>query len=177
MGGGNRRGGGGGTRGDDRRPNTETVNVVVRWDSALPIQHALLRQTGRTADDPKPDATAIPPDTYVIAVMGLTLPRSDAYGDDQDTSDDAKDRAKAQDRMREQLLDAGQLIVRGRTVAADDVHLEGRNGSIAMRFIFPKSAGISTEEKDVTFTFASRGVKLEHKFHLPDMIYLGKLAI
>ena len=153
-----------------------SMNVIVRWESALPVQHALLRQRGREPEESK--AAETNEKYYVIAVLGFRAP-SQPDGGDQDTLDqDRKSASQENDRLRSRFLDAAQLIVPGRpSIAAEDVQFEGRNGSTAIRFLFPRSSGISAGDKEVTFELQSRGMKLEHKFHLNDMQYQGKLAL
>jgi hypothetical protein len=172
------RGGNGGNYPDDssRGGMRSTMNVVVRWESALPIQHALLRQNGREPEESK--AAATNEKYYVIAVLGFRAP-SQRDGEDPDALDHDRDSAgKENDRLRSRFLDAAQLVFKGRpSIAAEDVQFEGRNGSTAIRFLFPRSNGISAGDKEVTFELQSRGVKLEYKFHLSDMQYQGKLAL
>ena len=93
---------------------------------------------------------------------------------DHDRKGDSQDN----DRLRSRFLDAAQLVLKGRPpIAAQDVQFEGRNGSTAIRFLFPRSSGISADDKEVTFELQSRGMKLEHKFRLSEMVYQGKLAL
>ena len=151
------------------------MNVVLRWESALPVQHALLRERGRDADEPKA-ADDASQKNYVIAVMGLQLPGRRGGSDPDDLDQDRSDQRN--DDKRSMLLDAAQLVPKGRApIAAEDVQMEGRNGSTAIRFLFPKTRPISADEKEVNFHFETRGLKVEHKFHLGDMNYLGKLAL
>jgi len=178
MGGGGGRGGNGGNYPDDspRGGGMRSMNVVVRWESALPIQQVLLRQRGRDPEESKtPESNE---KNYVIAVLGFRMP-SQRDGEDLDSLDRDRDSAsKDNDRLRSRFLDAAQLVLKGRPpIAAEDVQFEGRNGSTAIRFLFPRSSRISADDKEVTFELQSRGMKLEHKFHLSDMQYQGKLAL
>src|SRR5258708_434962 len=81
-GGGNPGGGGGYPRGGGSMPS---FNVTIRWQSALPVREALLRQAGVTKSDDSQAAEKLtaPVTSYVIAVLGLpeTLPaRGGRYG-------------------------------------------------------------------------------------------------
>lgn len=179
-GGGGYPGGGSGRGGGSRYPDDGSRGgmrsaVVLRWESALPIQHALLRQGVHREDEAKP-ATEADQKNYVIAVLGLQMPSRRRDEDSNDTDPDRSDRNN--DDLRSRLLDAAQLIPRSKVpIAAQDVQLEGRNGSIAIRFLFPKTFPLSADDKEVTFHFETRGMKLEHKFKLSDMQYQGKLAL
>jgi hypothetical protein len=154
--------------------------VTLRWESALPLQHALMRQGVHSEEDSK---TPIGGEQkyYVLAVMGLQIPsaRSGGDADDYDLDGDSKSKnSKSNDELRSRLMDAAQLIPKSKTpIAAEDVQLEGRNGSVAIRFLFPKTFPISADDKEITFHFESRGMKLEHKFELGRMVYQGKLAL
>jgi hypothetical protein len=160
-------GGGGGMR----------EQVVVRWDSALPIQHALLRQGYHPAsDNASKDASKDKPAVdinqkyYVVSVLGLRMPSRKS---DSDSSDDRQ----SDEDLRSRFLDAATLIPKSKiAISAEDVQFEGRNGSTAMRFLFPRTFPIS-DEKEIQFQFQSQGVKFDHKFKLTDMQYQGKLAI
>ena len=175
MGGGGYPGGGGGGGGQGGGIHEQ---VVLRWDSALPIQHALLRQGHHPAssDDTSKDASKDAPvdinqKYYVVSILGLSMP---SRKDDSDSGDN--DRRSADD-LRSRFLDAATLVPKSKiAIQAEDVQFEGRNGSIAMRFLFPRTFPIS-DEKEIVFQFQSQGVKFDHKFKLSDMQYQGKLAI
>jgi len=179
MGGGGRRGNGGG-RGQGPA-ETMTDVVVLRWASAMPIQHAMLRQRGPQDDDDKPAAPAENPKYYVVSISGLQLQASRNETDDYDLGgSDAgdKDKKNGDDQLRSRLMDAAQLLPKGQSsIAAQDVQLEGRHGSREIRFLFPKTFPLTANEKEVKFHFESRGVKIEHTFKLSDMMYRGQLAL
>jgi hypothetical protein len=184
SGGGYPGGGGGGRNGGNYPDDTsrggggrgQSMNVIVRWESALPVQHALLRQRGRDTEESK--AAGTNEKDYVIAVLGFRMPSQPDNADSDTLDHDGKSDSKDNDRLRSRFLDAAQLVLKGRPpISAEDVQFEGRNGSTAIRFLFPRSSGISADDKEVTFELESRGMKLEHKFHLSDMKYQGKLAL
>ena len=185
-------GGGGypsGGQGDDGG-NTGPMHVTVRWESALPVQQALVRQAGTSAPPPENKAASDASQKYyVISVLGLRLPmrRNRSYNDDDQnqnqTSEDSgrSDQRQTQnnnDALRSQLLDAAQLTPKGkRTVYPDDVQFDGPNGVNGIRFLFPRTVGISPSDKEVDFVLEVRRIKVEQKFHLNDMQYEGKLAL
>jgi hypothetical protein len=104
--------------------------------------------------------------------VGLRLPSSESEEKDLDRASDNNDR------LRSQLLDAAQLTAKGKMpIAAEAVQFEGRNGSVAIRFLFPKTNPIAADDKEVAFHLETRGMKLEHKFKLSEMVYQGKLAL
>ena len=169
-GGGGYPGGGGGYPGGG---GGESMNLTIRWDSALPVQQALKRQGAASADEAKKVADATEK-YYVIAVFGFHMPSTRSRYDNGDDSD--RDRDSSQDRLRTQLLDAAQLEPKGgRALYAQDVQVEG--GGSEIHFLFPRNPGIASSTKEVDFVLQIRGIKVEHKFHFSDMQYQGQLAL
>ena len=171
-------GGGGGypSGGGGGYPSQASMNVTVRWDSALPVQQALKRQGSASADEAKAVADASDK-FYVITVFGFRMPsnRRSGYGSTSSDSDQDRDRQSA-DNLRSQLLDAAQLLPKSaRAIYAQDVQVEG--GGSELHFLFPRNPGIASSSKEVDFILDVRGVKVEHKFHLSDMQYQGQLAL
>ncbi len=185
-------GGGGypsGGQGDDGS-NTGPMHVTVRWESALPVQQALVRQAGTSAPPPEnKSASDANQKYYVISVLGLRMPmrRNRSYNDDdqnQNQTSEDNDRGSSRqnqnnnDALRSELLDAAQLTPKGkRTVYPDDVQFDGPGGVNGIRFLFPRKAGISPSDKEVDFVLEVRRIKVEEKFHLNEMQYEGKLAL
>jgi len=159
-----------------------SMNVTVRWQSALPIQQALLRQNSLSADEAKALADASQKD-YVIAVVGFRMANRRSRSGDIDSSDSSgqdrdRDTKNNNDALRSRFLDAARLVPRGKNpIFAEDVQFEGPNGASEIRFLFPRTKAISADDKEVIFEFESQGIKLEHKFRLSDMSYQGKLAL
>jgi Glycine rich protein family len=166
-------GGGGYPGGGGGYPSEQSMNVTIRWDSALPVQQALKRQGAAVADEAKKVADASEK-YYVIAVFGFHMPTTRSrYSDD---SDQDRDRDSAADRLRNQLLDAAQLQPKGgRSLYAQDVQIEG--GGSEIHFLFPRNPGIASSTKEVDFVLQVRDIKVEHKFHFSDMQYQGQLAL
>ena len=158
------------------------MNVTVRWQSALPVQQALVRQGSLTPEEAKALADASQKD-YVITVVGFRTPnrRSRSGNIDSSDSDDRdrdRDSKSANDALRSRYLDAARLTPKGKSpIYAEDVQFEGPNGATEMRFLFPRAKAISADDKEVVFELETQGVKLEHKFRLSDMNYQGKLAL
>ena len=129
-----------------------------------------MKQGSISADDYKTVADASAKD-YVVTLLGFRMPERRARYDDDDRDTD-------KDRLRSQFLDAAQLIPKGkRSIAAEDVQFLGLNGNGDVRFLFPRTPGISAADKEVDFVFDLRGTKIEHKFRLSDMQYQGQLAL
>ncbi len=171
---------GGGQNGDGSQ-QAGPMNLTIRWDSAAPVQQALMRRGSGESDELKAvnDASE---KYYVISVQGLRLPRprsSYSNSDDSDNDDNSQRNSKNQnDSLRTQLLDAAQLAPKGRSsIYAQDVQIDGPGGIDGVRFLFPRNNPISAGDKEVDFILNIRRVKVEEKFKLNDMQYEGKLAL
>ena len=169
------------------------MNLTIRWESAAPIQAALMRQ-GASASDELKAAAAASEKYYVIEVLGLRMPRSssqrsrgvvdaddpDNNGNNNGNNDDSNQRSqdRANDALRSQLLDAAQLAPKGKSsIYAQDVQIQGPGGIDGVRFLFPRKTLINAGDKEVDFILDVRRIKVEEKFKLGDMQYEGKLAI
>jgi hypothetical protein len=186
---------GGGTSNGDPSAN-EPMNLTIRWESAAPVQQALMRQGVTGADELKASSDASQK-YYVIQVLGLRLPtRSGQQGnrgvvdaDDPNAGNgngnsngnynsNGQDVARQNDALRTQLLDAAQLAPKGKaSIYAQDVQIVGPGGIDGVRFLFPRNNPIAGNDKEVDFILNVRRIKVEEKFKLSDMQYEGKLAI
>jgi hypothetical protein len=161
------------------------MNLTIRWDSAVPVQQALMRQGAGQADELKAATTATEK-YYVVEVLGLRLPqprgRSSSYPDDDQNSSTSNNNdnngQRQNDALRSQLLDAAQLAPKGKSsIYAQDVQIDGPGGIDGVRFLFPRTNPINAADKEVDFILNIRRIKVEEKFHLNDMQYEGKLAL
>jgi hypothetical protein len=158
------------------------MNLTIRWDSAMPVQQALMRQGSSQSDELKA-ATAATEKYYVVSVLGLRMPRqrsryNDSDDQNSDSNNDNSQRRNQNDALRSQLLDAAQLAPKGKSsIYAQDVQIDGPDGIDGVRFLFPRTNPISAGDKEVDFILNIRRVKVEEKFKLNDMQYEGKLAL
>ena len=157
------------------------MNLTIRWDSAAPVQQALMRRGAGESDELKAVKDASEK-YYVISVQGLRLPRPRNRSNDSDDSDNDDNSQRSSrnqnDSLRSQLLDAAQLAPKGRSsIYAQDVQIDGPGGIDGVRFLFPRTNPIGAGDKEVDFILNIRRVKVEEKFKLSDMQYEGKLAL
>ena len=158
------------------------MNLTIRWDSALPVQQALMRRGAGETDELKA-VTDASEKYYVVSIHGFRLPRprnrsNDTDDQTSDEDDNNRGRNRNTDALRSQLLDAAQLAPKGRSsIYAKDVQIDGFDGSGSIRFLFPRTNPISADDKEVDFILEVRRIKVEEKFKLSDMHYEGKLAL
>ena len=160
------------------------MNLTIRWDSALPVQQALMRRGAGETEELKA-VTDAAEKYYVVSVQGFRLPRPrnrsndpDDQNSDNDNDDRTQRRNQNTDALRSQLLEGAQLAPKGGiSIYAKDVQIEGTDGSGSIRFLFPRTNPISADDKEVDFILDIRRIKVEEKFKLSDMHYEGKLAL
>jgi len=167
-GGGSRRGGGGEGGGG----STPSMNVIIRWETAIPVKEALMKlnfgdklpgkgEKGYTLDAPQND--------YVISVTGL---RMGGRGRSQEASTDQQ---SSSDRMKDQLMTGTQLFRKGKDpIAPTNVVI---NSSNTAYIVFPKTDAISDDDKDVEFRLTMGRIQIKEKFSLKDMHFSGKLEL
>lgn len=158
--------------------------VTVQWQSALPVQQALLRSKfpDNTPGPGNPNYTLDQPQKdYVIAVSGLRMPRRRSDNDDDVPQDPNSPNARpnmSPENMRRQLMGTSHLTVKNRApIDAEDVKIDPNSPDNTILFYFPRTQPISLDDKEVAFETALGRMKIEHKFHVKDMKFQGKLAL
>ena len=148
------------------------MTVVVRWESAKPIQEAEKRlQNNNAQPDGDSKAEANPFENhYVVSVIGVRLPGRQSSRDDQDSGGSSQ--------MKDQLLSTTQLVSKGRVLLSpDNIKFNMRNGENQIQFFFPKTTPISLDDKEVTFHSMINRAKVENKFNLKKMTRNKKLEL
>jgi hypothetical protein len=164
-GGGGRGGGGGGGGGDfGGGGGTPEINLTVRWQTALPIAQALVKTQYGSEAATSPDAQKrLQPETkyYVIWIAGLT------------------------GNMRPQGPDGTKELIAATTLSAKDkdavmpieVQFSGQGRSIDAHFVFPRTANLTADDKEVDFSTKFGKTVVKAKFKLKDMVVNGKLDL
>lgn len=149
-------GGNGGQRPrDDDNQNTASEdrprsrNVTVRWESALPVQDALLKskETGTASID---DAH------YAIAVIGV--PSRIANNESTKPKAELKREGK-------------------KTIKSSDARVMGSGKGAMVVFLFPRSQEITAQDKQLSFEAHIGRMHVTQAFYLSDMQYRGKLEL
>ena len=157
-GGGAPAGGGGGT---------PELTLIVRWQTALPVEQALVKNQYGTQAATSPDAQKrLQPQTeaYVIWVAGLAgnmRPRDDAG--------------------KKELLAATTLSAKDKdSIVAEDVIYGGgggRGGNFEAHFVFPRKTAFTADDKEIDFATKFGKTVVKAKFKLKDMVVNGKLDL
>ena len=124
------------------------LDLIVRWESALPVRQALAKlKPGPFVDRELTD--------YVIAVIGA--PRSVTGGE---------------------VARDGILVAKGKpALRSSDVQFIPRERTADIFFVFPRSAPLAVDVKDVEFSARIGPLNVRAKFHLKDLVYQGKLEL
>jgi hypothetical protein len=158
---------GGGTGRGAGRAGGVPMTVVVRWESAKPVQEAKKRLAPANSDS-KP---AVPFENhYVVSVTGLRAPAGRSSRD--------QDQDSGSSQVRDQLMSTTQLVAKGRAILSpDDIKFNMRNGENEILFLFPKTTALSLDDKEVTFHAMINRLKVENKFNLKKMTRNKKLEL
>lgn len=177
-------GGGGSYPGGGGGGSMPQITATIRWQSALPVREALLRQSGVTKTDDSQVAASLtaPVTSYVIAVLGLpeTMPSrgSGRYGrttDDSDSRDRDTDRDRDADQL-DRLKSTTYLNRKDRASLYPEKVVRDKDGSTIL-FTFPRTTAISLDDKEVEFVTRYGSMEIKRKFKLKDMVYQGKLEL
>src|SRR5579872_741043 len=175
-------GGGGYPRGGGGGQSIQPFNATIRWQTALPVREALLKQAGATkTDDSKASETLTAPVTgYVIALAGLpeTLPSGRSrgrYGSSGSDSDDRDSNSDPNAAALDQMKSTTRLNPKDQASIYPEKIERQPDGTVLITF--PRSTPISLDEKEVEFVTHVGSVEIRHKFKLKDMMYQGKLEL
>jgi hypothetical protein len=162
--------------GRNNRGTLPTLNVTVRWDSALPVREALGRQHAPAAYSPEQIQKY-----YLVSVAGLvpagrymnpTL--NTRSGDDTFGTRNPQDPRNPEE-MLEGVMHYARLFPHGKApIRPDDAKLDPA-GTILL--FFPRTSSITLDDKDVTFEVRFGSLSVTKKFRLKDMVYKGELAL
>ena len=151
-----------------------TLNVLVRWDSALPVREALERSKDTSYQALAERAAK----EYIITIAGLVPAgryRSVGSAETQSRSDDTID-SHNPERMLEGLMASSRLEPRDKApIQPDDAKLDASTGTL--HIFFPKTEPISISDKQVTFTTRFGALTIQKQFRLKDMRYRGDLEL
>ena len=140
------------------------MNLVIRWQSALPMKQAVARtkwgSEAGTSTEAKTFLEREEP-SYIVAVSGIPRP---LVGD--------------QDQLKGVLKDQTTLIAKGKDkLTPSEIQFAPNGRAIDVYFLFPKSAAFSVDDKEVEFSTKLAGFNVKNKFRFKDMVVNGKLEL
>lgn len=153
------------------RNSLPTLDVTVRWDSALPVRQAFERKRGGQTYSPE----QVHKD-YIITVIGLVP--SGRYAEPQlaTRSSNTPEDVRNPEEMLESMIRYSFLFPHGKSaIRADDAKLDTATGTL--HIFFPRTHAIDADDKDVTFQMRFGSLSVIRKFRLKDMMYHGQLEL
>ena len=150
----------------------QAPKIIVRWESAEPVQEALNRvesvAAGKLAEWTK--------DFYVVSTSGMSMMRRGGRAGGQSGSPQPDPSRVEQ--MRQRMREVTSLKRKGKDpIAPERIETIESAGGMLTFFLFPRSAQISLEDKEITFQTSLGPMAVKAKFNLKDMQYQGKLAL
>jgi hypothetical protein len=149
-------GGGGGSV-----PETQ---LVIRWRTALVVNEALAKAKYGAEAGTSPEAKKMlepEPKYYVIWVNGLPA------------SFRPRDAESKQAMMKDSVLNPKDK----NSIPAEDIQFAGQGRATDFFYLFPKSAGLAPDDKEVEFVTKLGKTVIKAKFKLKDMEINGKLDL
>jgi len=140
------------------------LTLTVSWRTALPVRQAVAKgkygaEVATSADAKK----MIGEEQRFYAILVSGLPGRVLRGSDK---------------MKESLLKGSSLLVKGKDpIEPSDVQTGGNEQRAMVLFLFPKTAPLSLDDKDVEFSTKFGPLMVKQKFHLKDMVFNGKLEL
>ncbi|MGA3202209.1 MAG: hypothetical protein ABSF12_06905 [Bryobacteraceae bacterium] len=141
-----------------------TVILTLSWRTALPVREAVAKtkygaEAGTSAEAKK----MVDEEQKYYGVLVSGLPGGSGRGGE---------------RMRDALLKNTTLSVKGKDpIAVSDVQSGGNEQKPVVLFLFPRTAPISVDDKEVEFSTRFGSMIVRQKFHLKDMVFNGKLEL
>ncbi len=151
--------------GDGPGGTVPTVNLIVRWQSAMLVREAIVKakygNEAGTSEEAK-KALEKPIEHYILSVGGV--PKAALEGD--------------ADELKKRMLAAAELVIKGRDpIRPVDFMAEESGRTVEVLFAFPRTAPITEEDREVEFSVRIGDFSIRQKFRLKDMLVNGKLDL
>ena len=157
--------------GKTRRGRLATIPVLVRWDSAAVIRHALEQQ-----HDPGAAAlSAASADNFVITVIGL-LPAKQVKGaatlDVKSSSEEADNQARTTEETLEWFMSNSHLLVKGEpSMQPQSARIDADTGTVHL--LFRRTDSLEQLKRDVFLVTRFGTMNVQTRFRLKDMVVAG----
>ena len=153
-------GGGGGELGGGGGGGVQTMSLVVRWHSAMPVKQAVARlRFGAEAATAAEAAKVLAPDNtaYVVGVgpMPMAMLRDPAA-----------------------FKSSATISVKGKDpIPAAEVKGDRQGNMVNLYVFFPRAQAITVEDGEVEFAAKLNTTSIKRKFKLKEMMFDGKLEL
>jgi hypothetical protein len=165
AGGGGGRGGRGGPQGgagDEPVTAVPAANIMIYWQSALPVKQALLKAKYGSEVTTSPEAKALMERQEMYYVLVLRLPLMLARSAN----------------LKDALAQQSTLTVKGKDpLHPAQVELSVQPQSADAYLMFPRTTAFTVEDKELEFATKLQRSTVKYKFRLKDMLYNSKLEL
>lgn len=160
---------------EDRVRGASHAKLTIQWRSALPIRQALARARFGVEASTSPEARQFlesEQSSYVIAVLGIPRSLLTGVGD-----------ASKSDAVKKALLGGASITVANSknshaVPSTRPIDTEFRvGGAIDVFFIFPKTAPLTVDDKEIEFSIKLGQLAIRERFPLKDMLFKGGLEL
>jgi hypothetical protein len=140
------------------------LTLTVSWRTALAVRQAVAKgkygaEVATSADAKK----MIEEEQKFYAILVSGLPGRALRGSDK---------------MKDELKKNTSLLVKGKDpIQPADLQMGGNEQRAVVLFLFPKTAPLSLDDKEVEFSTKLGPIMVKQKFHLKDMVFSGKLDL
>lgn len=143
----------------------EKIPTVARWQTALPIREAVARLKYRDEAGTAAEAKALvnaAQTTYSIAITGSF----------------ARLLGGNQEKLKAATMKGTSLAVKGKVaLKPSDVAFSASGVDAEVTFTFPRSEGITADDKEIDFSTKIADETFRYRFHPKDMVFGGKLEL
>ncbi len=153
------------------RNGPPTLDVTVRWDTALPVRQAFDRKRSG-----EPYSSEQFRKDYIITVIGLVP--AGRYIEPQlpNGSGNRPEDVRNPEEMLAGMMRTSFLFPRGKSaIRPEDAKLDNSTGTL--HIFFPRTQAIDADDKEVTFQMRFGSLSIIKKFRLKDMLYHGQLEL
>ncbi len=153
------------------RNGPPTLDVTVRWDTALPVREAFEHK--RSGQTYSPEQVR---KDYIITVIGLVPAGRYIQPQMRTSSSDGLEDVRNPEEMLEALMRYSFLFPHGKhAIRPEDTKLDSSTGTLHL--FFPRTQAIDADDKEVTFQMRFGSLSVVKKFRLKDMVYHGQLEL
>jgi len=158
--------------GRSRMGRLATIPVMVRWDSAAVIRHALEERHDVNAAA----FTAAAPRNFILTVVGL-LPakavKSPAKLEAQSSSDDGTDQARTTEEILEWFMGNSLIFVKGHAaLRPQNVKVDPDSGTVHL--FFERADSLMAKKPELQFVTRYGTMNVQAKFRVKDMLVDGR---
>jgi len=158
--------------GKSRMGRLATIPVMVRWDSAAVIRHAL--EERHDADVAAFNAAA--PASFILTVVGL-LPAKAVKGSatiqPKSSSDDAGDQVRSAEEILEWFMGNSLIFVKGQpALRPQNVKVDAETGTVHL--FFNRTDAAVSNKHDLQFVTRYGSMSVQAKFRVKEMMVDGR---